>query len=130
MWKYVLVFGVAIAILVIASVGRIPGTERQLATSEETRAAAAQSNIPKYTRQQAISMVADHIRESCATPDAYLSHLDKFTATWLREPRTNDFYERGMREWTVNDPLTGAFWRLYEDSGEIRSVIGGVLDTC
>ena len=130
MWKYVLVFGIAIAILVIASVGRIPGTERQLATSEETRAAATLANTPKYTRQQAISMVADHIRESCDTPDKYLSHIDKFTATWLREPRTDDFYERGKREWTVNDPLTGAIWRLYEDSGDIRSVIGGVLDTC
>lgn len=130
MLKYAIVFGVAIAILVIASVGRIPGTERQLATSEETRATATLANTPKYTRQQAISMVAEHISESCATPDEYLSHIDKFTATWLREPRTDDFYEREMREWTVNDPLTGAFWRLYEDSGEIRSIIGGVLDTC
>ena len=130
MLKYVIVFGAAIAILVIASVGRIPGTERQLATSEETRAAATLANTPTYTRHQAISMVADHIRESCATPDEYLSHLDRFTATWLRQPRTNDFYERDMREWTVSDPLTGAFWRLYEDSGEVRSIIGGVLDTC
>ncbi|MXY21000.1 MAG: hypothetical protein F4Y49_06655 [Dehalococcoidia bacterium] len=130
MLKYVIVFGAAIAILVIASVGRIPGTERQLATSEETRAAATLANTPTYTRHQAISMVADYIRESCATPDEYLSHLDRFTATWLRQPRTNDFYERDMREWTVSDPLTGAFWRLYEDSGEVRSIIGGVLDTC
>ena len=130
MLKYIIVFGVAIVILVIASVGRIPGTERQLATSEETRAAATLANTPTYTRQQAISMVSSHIRESCETPDKYLSHVDKFTATWLRQPRTNDFYERGMREWTVNDPLTGAFWRLYEDTGEIRSIVGGALDTC
>ncbi len=130
MLKYVIVFGVAIAILVMASVGRIPGTERQLATSKETRAAATLANTPQYTRQQAIAMVGDYIRESCASPDRYLPHIDQFTATWLREPRTNDYYERGMREWTVTDPLTGAFWRLYEDTDEIRGVIGGILDTC
>lgn len=130
MLKYIIVFSVAIAILVIASVGRIPGTERQLATSEETRAAATLANTPMYTRQQAISLVGEHIRASCETPDEYLSHADKFTATWLRQPRTDDYYIRGMREWTVTDPLTGAFWRLYEDTGEIRSVVGGSLDTC
>ena len=130
MLKYIIVFSVAIAILVIASVGRIPGTERQLATSEETRAAATLANTPKYTRQQAMALVGDHIEESCDTPDEYLSHAERFTATWLRQPRTDDYYRRGPKEWTISDPLTGAFWRLYEDTGEVRSVIGGSLDTC
>ncbi len=130
MLKYIVVFGIAIAILIIASVGRIPGTERQLATSDETRSAAKLANTPTYTRLQAISMVGDHIRENCNDADKYLANFDKFTATWLRQPHTDDFYERGMKEWTVTDPITGAFWRLYEDTGEIRSVIGGVLDVC
>ena len=130
MLKYIVVFGIAIAVLIVASVGRIPGTERQLATSDETRAAAQLANTPTYTRQQAISMVGDHIRENCEDADKYLASYDKFSATWLRQPRTNDHYEREMREWTITDPVTGAFWRLYEDTGQIRSIIGGTVDTC
>ena len=130
MLKYIIVFGIAIAILLIASVGRIPFTERQLATSEETRTAAAIANTPMHERQEAIAMVADFIRDSCGDPDRYLDNVDRFDANWLLHPRTDDYYERGQREWTVTDPYTGAFWRLYEDTGEIRSVVGGALDQC
>ena len=42
----------------------------------------------------------------------------------MRQPRSDDHYERGDREWTVSDPLTSAFWRLYEDNLEIVDVIG------
>ena len=71
--KWIIVLGIAVALVLIASVGRIPFTERKLATSEETRAAAAVANTPKYTRSQAISMVEEHIRENCRSADKYLA---------------------------------------------------------
>ena len=129
MLKYIFIFGVAVAILVIASVGRIPGTGKQSAISDERRTATAIEHTPKYERLEVISIVKDHIRESCAAPDKYLNG-GQFKAKWLFQPRSDDYYERGMREWTVTEEFSGAFWRLYEDTGEIRSVIGGVLDTC
>ena len=60
--KWLIVLGVAVLIVLIGSVGRIPFSERQLATSEETRAAAKADQAPRYTRAQAISMVEKHIR--------------------------------------------------------------------
>ena len=125
MLKYVVVFGVAIAILLVFATGDIPFVERQrYATSEETRAAAKAANTPKYTRQQAISFVEEDIRANCAAADEYLQHLGSFEATWMRQPRIDDHHERGYREWTVTDPLTGAYWRLYEDNNEVVAVIG------
>ena len=129
MWKYVLVFGVAVAILVIASVGRIPGTGKQSAISDERRTATAIEHTPKYERLEVISIVKEHIRESCPDPGIYLNG-GQFKAKWLFQPRSDDYYERGMREWTVTEEFSGAFWRLYEDTGEIRSIIGGTVDTC
>ncbi len=122
MIKWIVVLGVAVGLVLIASVGRVPFTERKLATSDETRAAAAADNTPKYTRSQAISLVADDIRENCRDADKYLPHVPRMEASWLRITWTDDYYERGDREWTVTDPLTGAFWRLYEDTGAIISV--------
>ena len=124
MTKWIVVLGGAVVLVLIASVGRIPFTERKLATSEETRAAAAADNTPKYTRSQAISLVAEHIRENCRSADKYLPHLTQMEASWLRVTWTDDYYERGDREWTVADPLTGAFWRLYEDTDAIITVFG------
>ena len=121
--KWAIVIGIGIAIVVIASSGRIPGTGRQLAVSDETRTAAALDHIPKYERQQAISMVADYIRDNCEVADKYLVNLEGFEATWMRQPRVDDHNERRLREWTVRDPITGAFWRLYEDNNEIVDIL-------
>lgn len=121
--KWAIVIGIGIAIVVIASTGRIPGTGRQLAVSDETRTAAALAHIPKYERQEAISRVGDYIQQNCQVADKYLRNIESFEATWMRQPRVNDHNERGFREWTVRDPITGAFWRLYEDTDEIIDIL-------
>ena len=122
--KWIILIGIGAAMVIIASAGRIPGTGRQLAVSDETRTAAAVEHTPKYTRQRAIEIVAEHIRESCAASDEYIADLDSFEARWMRQPRTDDHHERGTREWTVSDPLSGAYWRMYEDNLEEVDVIG------
>ena len=124
MLKYIVVFGIAMAIFLVFATDDIPFMERNYATSEETRAAAQAANIPKYTRQQATTFVEEDIRANCAVADEYLPHLNSFEVTWMRQPRTDDRHERGYREWTVTDPLTGAYWRLYEDNNEVAPVIG------
>ena len=122
--KWLILIGVGIAIVIIASTGRIPFTERQLAVSDETRTRTTIERAPKYTRQKAIETVADHIRETCAASDRYLANLEKFAANYMPQPRTVDHHERRHREWTVTDPLTGAYWRMYEDNLEVVDVIG------
>ena len=117
--RWLIVIGIGVAIVVIASTGRIPGTGKQSALSDDTRTAAAIAHTPKYERQQAIAMVADHIRENCAAADKYLPNLGGLEARWMRQPRTDDHHERGFREWEVTDPITGDYWRLYEDNDEI-----------
>lgn len=121
--KWVIVIGIGIAIVVIASAGRIPGTGKQLAVSDETRTAAAIAHTPKYERQEVIARVSDYIRENCSVADKYLVNLDKFEATWMRQPRVNDHNFRNLREWTVREPISGAFWRMYEDSDEIVEIL-------
>ena len=69
-------------------------------------------------------MVVDHIRKNCRDADKYLPNSSRFEVKWMRQPHTNDHHERRMREWTVTDPITGAYWRLYEDTGEVVTVIG------
>ena len=122
--KWLILIGVGVAIVIIASTGRIPGTGRQLAVSDDTRTRAAIALTPTYSRQKAIEIVADHVRENCAAADRYLANLDGFEANWMRQPRTDDHHERRYREWTVTDPLTGAYWRMYEDNLEVVDVIG------
>ena len=122
--NWVVILGIVALIVLIGSVGRIPFSERQLATSEETRAAAKADQAPRYTRAQAISLVEKHIRENCRSADKYLPNVTRMEANWIREPWSDDYYVRGDHEWTVADPLTGAFWRLYEDTDEIVAVIG------
>ena len=85
--KWVIVIGIGIAIVVIASSGRIPGTGRQLAVSDETRTAAALAHIPKYERQEVLARVSDYIRDNCQVADKYLTNRDRFEATWMRQPR-------------------------------------------
>ncbi|MDP6713306.1 MAG: hypothetical protein QF368_01595, partial [SAR202 cluster bacterium] len=124
MTKWIVVFGIAVFIVAIGSVGRIPFTERDLATTEETRTEYASDNTPTYPRAQALAMVKDHVRENCSSGDKYLLNESRFEANWTRITRTNDHHIRMNREWTVTDPATGAYWRLYEDTLEIVNVIG------
>ena len=120
--KWAIAIGIVLVAIVIASQGRIPGTGRQLAVSDETRTAAAIAHTPKYERKEVIARVSDYIRDNCPVADKYLVNLDKFEATWMRQPRVNDHNFRGFREWTVREPITGAFWRLYEDNDEIVEI--------
>ena len=124
MRNWIIVSIVAVAILVIGSRGLVPFTNKQSAISPARQTATAKDYTPKYTRQQAITFVEDHIRDACAAADLYLPNRDRFEATWMREPRTDDHHVRGIREWTVTDPITGAFWRLYEDDLSIVDVKG------
>ena len=55
--KWFIVIGIGLMMVAIASTGRIPGTGKQLAVSDDTRTAAAIAHTPKYTRQQAILFV-------------------------------------------------------------------------
>ena len=124
MIKWIVVLGVAIIVVVIGSVGRIPFTEQKLATTEETRAKFAEDNTPTYTRLQAISFIEDYLRESCESGEKYLLNVGSFEARWTRAPWADDYHVRDDREWTVSDPLTGAFWRLYENTLNIITVRG------
>ena len=121
--KWVIVIGIMLVAIVIASQGRIPGTGRQLAVSDETRTAAAIAHTPKYERQEVVARVSDYIRDTCPIADKYLAHRKSFEATWMRQPRVDDHNVRGFREWTVRDPITGAFWRFYEDNDEIVEIL-------
>ncbi|MCH8310544.1 MAG: hypothetical protein IIB17_08625 [Chloroflexi bacterium] len=124
MTKWIVVFGIATIIVVIGSVGRIPFTERKLSTTEETRAQFAEDNTPTYSRVQAISFIKDYLRTNCEFGEKYLANADRFEAKWIRLPWADDYYVRGDREWTVSDPMTNAFWRLYEDDLNIITVRG------
>lgn len=122
--KWIIVLGIAIIIVVIGSVGRIPFTEREQATTEETRAKSADYNTPTYTRLQAISFIEAHLRTSCEFGEKYLGNIGSLEAKWICAPWADDHHVRGDREWTVSDPLTGSFWRLYENTLEIVTVRG------
>ena len=97
MLKYIVVFGIAMAIFLVFATGDIPFMERNYATSEETRAAAQAANVPKYSRQQAIALVEEDISANCPAANEYLPHVSSFEATWMRQPRTDDHHERGYR---------------------------------
>jgi hypothetical protein len=122
--NWIIVLGVAVIIVVIGSVGKIPFTDKQLATTEETRVQFEIDNTPTYTRQQAISIVEDFLKTDCESGAKYLLNVDVFEASWIREPWTNDHNQRAGREWSVNDPMTGGFWRMYEDTLEIVTIRG------
>ncbi|MDP7302313.1 MAG: hypothetical protein QGG09_04385 [Pirellulaceae bacterium] len=124
MVNWLIVIGIGVVVVGFASIGRLPFTERKLATTEETRTAVAFDSIPKFDRQQAISLVADDIRANCRSADKYLPNTGRFEATWMRVTWTDDHHQRGDREWTVTDPLTHAKWRMYEETGEVIEVLG------
>ena len=124
MLNWVIVIAIGVVLVAFASVGKMPFTERKLATTEETRTAVALDSTPKFDRQQAIALVADDILENCESADKYLPNVSKFDATWMRVTWTDDHHERGNREWTVTDPVTRGKWRMYEESGEVIAVLG------
>ena len=125
--KWVIVIGIGVALVLIATMGRIPGTGIQSPLSDDTRTAAALRHTPKYDHKQAISLVVDDIQQNCPEwADSYLQDMDEFTfaATWIHHPRSDDYYERRKDEWTVTHEETRHFWRLYEDNDEIIGVVG------
>ena len=127
-WGVVLIF--ATAVIFIGASANIPFFERtNYATTPETREAFRVSNTPDMSRTEAISAVKTFISDSCNPGDTYLSELPPFEATWKRQPGGNDFHQRLVHEWTVKDPLTNNFWRLYEDSGFIVSKFGSANST-
>ena len=121
---WALVVGGGVLVALVGSGVRIPGIERQIAVSDETRDAAATARAPSYSRQEAIEVVRGFIRAECAEGAAYLGTDPPFEATFMATPFTNDHHERGNMEWTVDDPLTGNKWRFYERTGEVVSVLG------
>ena len=124
--RWVIVIGIGVGILLIFATGRIPGTNIQSSLSDDTRTAAALRHTPKYDHKRAIAMVVEHIREDCEFADFYLESMDDatFAATWMHHPRSDDYYERRLDEWTVTHEETRHFWRLYEDNDEILGVVG------
>ena len=121
---WIAVIGGAVLLVLVGSGVRVPGIDRQIAVSDETRDAAATARAPSYSRQEAIEVVRGFIRAECAGGAAYLQTNPPFEATFMATPFTNDHHERGTMEWTVDDPLTGNKWRFYERTGEVVAVLG------
>ena len=121
---WILVIGGGALLVLVGSGVRVPGIDRQIAVSDETRDAAATARAPIYSRQEAIERVRGFIRAECAGGEAYLGTAPPFEATFMAQPFTNDHHERGDMEWTVDDPLTGNKWRFYERTGEVVAVLG------
>ena len=124
MIKWVLVLVIGVAVILIGSAGRIPFTEKSLALSETTQQKAAEDHTPALSRSQALSRVKTWISENCASGPKYLLNKSQFDATWMRMPRTDDHHVRGYNEWTINDQVSGAMWRFYEDTGDIVTAQG------
>ncbi len=122
MW--VLVMGGAIFLVLVASGVQVPGLERKIAVSKETRDAAATANAPSLSRAEAIEQVRAYLRTECSSGAEYLEGNPQFTAVFMSNPVTNDHHERGKKEWTVIHTPTDDYWRLYEGTGEIITVLG------
>lgn len=121
---WVLFIGAAIFLVLVGSGVRVPGLERQIAVSKETRDAAATANAPTLSRAEAIGRVREYLRTECSNGAEYLEGNPQFTAVFLSNPRTDDHHVRGQREWQVIHTPTDDFWRLYENTGEIITVKG------
>lgn len=121
---WVAFIGAGVFFVLVASGVQIPGLERKIAVSKETRDAAATANAPTLSRAEAIERVREFLRTECGNGAAYLEGNPQFTAVFLSNPRTDDHHERGNREWQVTHTPTDDFWRLYEGTGEIVTVIG------
>ena len=124
MTKYIVVIGVAVILVVIGSAGKIPGVDRSIAVSQETREAAELERAPAFSRTQAIALVEEYLRTDCELSDKYLPNLSRFEATFINHPWSDDHYKREDKEWTVVDPMTGGIWRLSEGTRVIRMIRG------
>ena len=122
LWAAFIGFGVFLVL--VASGVQVPGIERQIAVSKETRDAAATANAPTISRAEAIERVREYLRNECANGAEYLEGDPQFTAVFMASPVTDDHHVRGKMEWTVIHTPTDDFWRLYEGTGEIVTVIG------
>ena len=122
MWVFFI--GGSILLVLVASGVQVPGVERKIAVSKETRDAAATANAPTMSRAAAIERVREYLRTECVNGAEYLADDPQFTAVFLSNPRTDDHHERGDMEWTVTHIPTDDYWRLYERTGEIVTVIG------
>ena len=118
--KWLLVIGIAVLLVLMASSGKIPWVDRNIAVSEETRLSNTANREPSLTRGQAIAQVEQYIQTDCGQASKYLPNVSRFEATFTFNPRTDDHYERGEKEWTVVDPISGGIWRLDETTGVIR----------
>ena len=121
---WVLFIGGAIFLVLVGSGVRVPGLERQIAVSKETRDAAATANAPTLSRAAAIERVREFLRTECGNGAAYLEGNPQFTAVFMSSPVTDDHHKRGKMEWTVIHTPTDDYWRLYEGTGEIITVLG------
>lgn len=121
---WVAFIGFGVFIVLVASGVRVPGIERQIAVSQETRDAAATANAPTLSRAMAIERVRDFLRNECSNGAEYMEGDPQFTAVFMASPVTDDHHERGKMEWTVIHTPTDDFWRLYEGTGEIITVKG------
>lgn len=121
---WALFIGIGVFLVLVASGVRVPGLERQIAVSQETRDAAATANAPTLSRAEAIERVREFLRTECSNGAAYLDGNPHFTAVFLSNPRTDDHHERDEKEWQVTHAPTDDFWRLYEGTGEIITVKG------
>ena len=122
LWAAFIGFGVFLVL--VASGVKVPGIERQIAVSKETRDAAATANAPTMPRAEAIERVREYLRNECANGAEYLEGDPQFTAVFMASPVTDDHHVRGKMEWTVIHTPTDDFWRLYEGTGEIVTVKG------
>ena len=122
MW--VLVIGVAIFFVLVGSGVRVPGLERKIAVSQETRDAAATANAPTLSRAEAIERIREFLRTECSNGADYLEGDPQFTAVFMSNPVTDDHHVRDNMEWTVIHTPTDDYWRLYEGTGEIVTVLG------
>ena len=121
---WILFIGGAIFLILVGSGVRVPGLERKIAVSDETRDALATANAPTLSRAQAIERVRDFLRSECSNGTAYLEGDPQFTAVFMNSPVTDDHHVRGKKEWTVIHTPTDDFWRFYEGTGEIVTVLG------
>ena len=93
MWA--LFIGGAILLVLIGSGVRVPGLERKIAVSDETRDAAATANAPTISRQDAIERVREFLQSDCSNGAAYLENDPGFTAVFMSSPVTDDHHVRG-----------------------------------
>ena len=122
MWLFFI--GGSIFLVLVASGVRVPGLERKIAVSQETRSAQATVNAPELSRSEAIERVREFLRTDCSNGAEYLEGDPQFTAVFLSNPVTDDHHVRGKKEWTVIHVPTDDYWRLYERTGEIITVLG------